>query len=114
MLENSPVGASQSNGVIERGVQSVEGQTRVILDALETNYGVEVPYEHPLLYYVIEYAAFLINRFEVGRDGKTSFERCKMKKAKVLGIQFGESIHWRRKRAGGDLGKLSVTWDDGI
>ena len=112
--ENSPVGASQSNGVIERGVQSVGGQTRVILDAVESKYGVVIPYSHPILFYIIEYAAFLLNRFEVGRDGKTAFERCKMKKSKVLGIEFGESVHWRRKKAGGALGKLSVAWEDGI
>ena len=32
IMENSPVGASRSNGNIERGIQSVAGQTRVILD----------------------------------------------------------------------------------
>ena len=30
IMENSPVGASQSKVVIERGIQSVAGQTRVI------------------------------------------------------------------------------------
>ena len=35
MLENSPVGESQSNGVIERAVQSVQEQVRAIKNTIE-------------------------------------------------------------------------------
>ena len=35
IVEHSPVGSSQSNGVIERAVKSVEGQLRVVKLALE-------------------------------------------------------------------------------
>ena len=38
--EMSPVGASASNGVIERGIQSIEGQVRVLLGALESRWKV--------------------------------------------------------------------------
>ena len=33
--ENSPVGSSQSDGVVERAIQSLEAQMRVMRDALE-------------------------------------------------------------------------------
>ena len=112
--ECSPVGASASNGVVERGIQSIEGQVRVLLDALESRWKVKIPVDHPVICYIIEYAAFVINRFEVGHDGKTNFERCKGKKAKTLGIEFGEAVHWKRKPIGGALGKLSVMWEDGV
>ena len=69
---------------------------------------------HPIICYIIEYAALLLNRFEVGHDGRTSFERCKGKRAKTLGIEFGEAVFWKRKIAGGALGKLTVTWEDGV
>ena len=114
VVENSPVGSSASNGVIERGIQAISGQARVLLDALESRCGVEIEYGHPILCYIIEYAAFLINRFEVGHDGRTPYERCKGKKAKTMGIEFGEAVLWKRKAVGGALGKLSSTWDDGI
>ena len=39
VAEYSPVGASQSNGMIERAIQSVTGQTRVLLSALEEKWG---------------------------------------------------------------------------
>ncbi len=34
-VETSPVGQIQSNGIAERAIQAVEGQTRVLKDALE-------------------------------------------------------------------------------
>ena len=36
--ENSPVSESQSNGVIERGIQDIEGQVRVLKDMLDHKY----------------------------------------------------------------------------
>ena len=114
VAENSPVGASQSNGVIERAVQSVAGQVRVLLGALEEKWGFAVPCDHPLLPYVVEYAGVLLNRFEVGADGRTAYERNKGKKATTLGVGIGEAVLWRRKKLGGALGKLTSLWEDGI
>ena len=37
-----------------------------------------------------EYAAYLLNRLEVGKDGKTAYERAKGKLATVVGLEFGE------------------------
>ena len=62
----------------------------------------------------MEYAAHLLNRFEVGHDGRTAYERCKGKRAMCAGIQFGEGVLWRRKPIGGALGKMSVRWESGI
>ena len=62
---------------------------------------------------ITEHAAVLLNRFEVGHDGKTAYERNKGKKAKVLGMEFGEAILWKRRPVGGALGKLSCLWEDG-
>ena len=50
----------------------------------------------------------------MGHDGKTAYERNKGKKAKVLGIEFGEAILWKRRPVGGALGKLSCLWEDGL
>ena len=64
--------------------------------------------------WLIEWAAHVLNRFEAGKDGRTAYERCKGKKAKHLGIEFGEAVLWRRKPSGGALGKLSVAWSNGV
>lgn len=114
IVEASPVGSSASNGVAERAIQSVEAQVRVLKLAVETRWGVEIPAKHPILPWLVEYSAFLLNRFEVGHDGKTAYERLKGKQARTLGVEFAEAILWKSKPSGGALGKLSSLWDDGI
>ena len=69
-------------------------------DALEQRWRVRVPAKHNVIPWLIEYASLLLNRFEVSRDGKTAYERCKGKVAKTLGIEFGEAVWWRKKPAG--------------
>ena len=64
--------------------------------------------------WIVEYASYLLNWMEVGHDGKTAYERNKGKKAKVLGVEFGEAVLWRRRPVGGALGKLAVIWEDGV
>lgn len=64
--------------------------------------------------WIVKYAAFLINRFEVGQDNKTAYERIKGKNAKVMGIEFAEAMLWRRKPVGGAFGKVTCMWGDGV
>ena len=49
---------------------------------------------------MVEYAFYLLNRCQVSSDGETAYERCKGKKAKAIGLEFGESLMWKRKREG--------------
>ena len=114
VVENSPVGSSQSNGVAEKAIQSVQGQVQVLKLALEKRWGIKIPHRHSVIPWVVEYAAFLLNRYEVGHDGKTAYERLKGKRAKTLGIEFGEGVHWRMKQVKGVLGKLDSLWSDGV
>ena len=69
---------------------------------------------HTIWPWIAEHAGFLLTRFEVGRDGKTAYERLKGKSAKVQGMSFAGRIWWKRKRAGGPLGKLTCMWEDGV
>ena len=103
IVESSPVGSSGSNGVVEGAIRSVEQQVRVMKDALENKAKVKLTPRHPLMAWITEYAGRLLNRFEVGHDGTTAYERCKGKQAKTLGIEFGESILWKRRPVGGPL-----------
>ena len=101
VVENSPVHSSKSNGVIERAVQTVQGMVRTLRSALEEKWGVELPIEHPVWPWLVEYAAFLLTRGEVGKDGKTAYERSRGKEAKIQGFEFGEGVLWKRRREGG-------------
>ncbi len=114
IVESSPVGSSGSNGVVERAIRSVEQQVRVMKDAIEHRTGLQFKPKHPLMTWLIEYAGHLLNRFEVSHGGKTSYERCKGKRAKTLGIEFGESVLWKRKAVGGAMAKMTCLREDGV
>ena len=114
VVESSPVGDSKGNGVIERAVKSVQGQVRVLRSALEERIGAKLDPHHAVFPWMVEYASLMLNRFEVGRDGRTAYERNKQKKAKTSGMEFGEAVLWKRKASGGNLGKLTCLWEDGV
>ena len=107
--ENSPTYAHQSNGVVERGIQSVEGMIRTLRSALEERMGghamAKLEIGEAIWPWLEEYASYLINRCEVGHDGKTAYERLEGQSAKVLGVEFGETVLWKRRPIGGPLGK---------
>ena len=113
VVEESPVGSSGSNGVVERAVQSVEGQIRVILLALEERIGRQLDPEAAIVTFIPEYAAYLLNRLEVGRGGKIAYERVRGKAGTVVGLEFGENVFWRKKR-GDKQAKLRSRWSYGV
>ena len=112
--EQSPVYDSKGNGFIERAVKSLVAQVRVGRSALEARIGATLEHSHAVLTWLVEYSAFLLNRFEVSKDGLTAYERCKGKKARVLGVEFGELVHWRRRPVGGHMAKLTCLWGSGV
>ena len=113
-IENSKTHDSASNGVIERGNRSVEEMIRVLRSALEARLKVQVDGGHAVWPWLVEYAAFLLNRGDVGHDGKTAYERCKAKRGRMPGLEFGEQVLWRRRPIGNQLAKLTCLWEDGV
>ena len=97
ILEESPVKSKGSNGQIERGVQMVEGHIRTMKSTFEERVKGQVDAERRIVYFMAEYAAYLSNRLEVGKDGKTAHERSKGKRPTVLGIDFGEKLMWLKR-----------------
>ena len=71
ILENSPVGESQSNGIAGRAVRSVANQVRVLRSALGNRVGINFPALHPVTMWLVTHAGDLITKFQVGKDGKT-------------------------------------------
>ena len=62
MPERPPVGESQSNGIIERGVGLVAGQARTLKAALEHRVGARVPPDARILCWLVELGGILMNR----------------------------------------------------
>ena len=51
-----------------------------------------------IIYFVPAYAAYLLNRYFVGKDGKTPYERIKGKGARPTGLEFGEKLLYKKKK----------------
>ena len=112
VTEESPVADSQSNGGIERAVQSVEGQVRVMKDALEAKIGEKIPPTAKILAWLVKYSGFLLSCYEVGKDGRTAFERLKGKPMRKELVEFGEQVLYK-KVMHKHLGKLTAKWGMG-
>ena len=110
LFEESPVKSSKSNGIVERATRSVEEQLRTMRSALESRLGVKWEYDHAVWAWMAEYASYLLNRFEVGHDENTSYERCKGKRLTKLAIECFKSVRWKRRLEGRGLCK----WEEGV
>jgi hypothetical protein len=77
IVEESPKQSSGSNGIVERCVQGTEVHLRVILLEFESRVGEEVDAKEPIVTFMPEYAAYLLNRLEVGKDGKQHMKESK-------------------------------------
>ena len=88
-LEYAKTRDSQSNGTAERAVQSVEGMTRTLKLALEKRLGETISCTHPLMLWVVEHAADVLNKFLVSADGRTAYERMRGKAYKSEVFEFG-------------------------
>ena len=112
LIENSPVGESQSNGVAERAVQAAGEHIRVVKLALENKVGIRFPAVRPIMSWIAKHAADMINKFHVGPDGKTSYEIIKGEKYTRSLVEFGEKIFFRRGKL--SKNKLEARWEEGI
>ena len=113
LIEYSKVKDSQSNGTGERSVQEHEGITRTMKLALERRLGRLVPSTHPVMTWLVEHAAVVLNRFHVSRDGRTPYERIRGKKYKGEITEFGRKVYHRHpgKVQGGSM---EARWEVGI
>ncbi len=67
--------------------------------------GVKLGADHPVFAWIPEYAALLLNRSEISKDGRTAYERSKSKKAKTWAYPFAKERRGNRKASRGSIGK---------
>jgi hypothetical protein len=53
---------------------------------------------------------YLLNRLEVGKDGKTAWERIRGKSASALGVEFGEKVAFKKKLKD-KRSKVEASWE---
>ena len=92
--ENSPKGDSQANGSVERANRSVKGQLRVMLIALEARLKKKIDLRHPIVAWMTTHVGYILTHYEVGKDGRTPYERLKGKHTGIELCEFGETVHY--------------------
>ena len=110
--ENSAVGASASNGRAERTVQTVEDQLRVLKAAFESRIGAQVPCSHPVIRWLVEHVADIINKYAITRNGMSPHDELHGKKAQERRIEFGERVFFSTPKKG--RAKMDLRWRLGI
>ena len=90
--ELSSVGESQSNGRAERGVQLVEDLMRTFKSALEARLGVRIPSNHPMMRWLVGYAASTLTKYSVASDGETGYQRLHGRKCREKLVELGEKV----------------------
>ena len=113
-LEHSPLRSSGSNGIIERGIKDVQRHIRSMKSAIDERINTDLSGSSNVLCWLVEFAAFLINSYSVGHDGKTPYERLKGKKSNMFGFEFGERVLFRRVPVPAKLAKLDSLWNIGV
>ena len=111
--EESLVKSSGSNGIVERGVQEIEGGIRALLLGLQERIGRKIDARERIVSFIPEYVAYLFDRLTQGEDGKVPYERIRGKKPTILGLEFGEKLLYKVKK-GSKLEKINERWEHGI
>ena len=111
--ENSPVKESQSNGLIEVGVKTVEGLVRTFKLALEKRTGRVLAISSPVFAWLVEHAADVATKYLKGEDGLSAYQRLKAKECRGELLEFGCRVQHRipGKPQGG---LMTPRWVDGI
>ena len=78
-------------GWLQRGVQGVGGHIRALFLALQGRIGRKIDAREKIVNFIPEYASYLMNRLEVGKEGEVAYDRAKGKKPTVLGVDLGNS-----------------------
>ena len=92
LVESSPKGESQSDGIAERAVQDLEEGVRTHKLDLEAKLKTTVRISHPCMSWMVENVADIINKFNIGHYGRTAYQGLKGKTYKGVIHEFGSVI----------------------
>ena len=80
------------HGVIERAVGLVVSEPRTLKAALEHRIGTRIPPGTRILCWLVEFAAYPMNRCDIGSDGKTPLQKLHGRRDNTPILEFGEQI----------------------
>ena len=112
MKEHSAVAESASNGKAEKAIQPVEDLLRTLKSALQERLGGRIPTSHPVIRWLAEHVATILNRHSVSKGGQTAYSALHGKRSNESMVEFEEKVFFfmpKRLRA-----KLDLRWKLGI
>ena len=98
LVENPPAYDPQSNGAAEKAVDHVMGELRTLKLALESRINLKIGTKWKIVKWMVEHVGSMINRYQVGHDGKTPFRRIMGKECNQKVLEFGERVLIKPKR----------------
>ena len=115
VLPESPaVGEHQSNGVIERAVDSVGGMARTLRASVEGDIGEALAENDAVVTWIIKHAAVLLALDETSVDGMSAYQRSRGKTYKRSLPRMAERVFLSafRSRTGSEAeaGRQMVAW----
>ena len=113
--EHPPEYDPQANGAIESTVGAFKGQIRTYVLSLESRLGFRIPPEHPILAWLVPHTAFMMTARIKAEDGKTAYERVRLRPFGTRMLEFGEFCrHKLRLHDVQKEGTLAARWGRGI
>ena len=110
----SPVRASKSNGMMENAVKIWQEQLRTIKHLVEHKLGKRIEVDGVIFSWLIPYVTETLNKFKVGLDGLTAYERITSHKCRHLTIGFCEAVDYILETDKGNQHKADSRMGTGI
>ena len=92
VTEETHPGESQSNGAIERAIQSIEDQLRTLKLALESRIGKRIPMSHPVMTWLVQHSTIVPARYLEDSEGVTGYDKLRGAMPRDRIAEFGKTI----------------------
>ena len=116
VVKTSPEGDHAANGTAEAAVREIKNQVRTLRAELTRKYGRDIPETSALLSWLPRHAANAINRYRLGKDGRSAEHRRSGRRWRRPTINFGEKTFYRpvQTKALTKIGRAQMRMLEGI
>ena len=90
--KQSPIGELQSDGIAERKIQAVEEMLRTMRAVLQGRLKIQFPMRHPIMQWLMEHVANVMNRYAVENIGLTPYQGLHGRRANSKTVESGERM----------------------
>ena len=97
MSESAPEYDPQGNGSAEFGVQLWKGQFKTLRSGLEEEIGYRVPARHPVIAWLAQHPADVLNGTTKGPEGKTPYHKVRGKPFMTRLMRFGKTCRYKNR-----------------